>query len=357
MRCKEVKRLIDKKAEINEAMTAHIKTCPECARALEAASLMQKSLKTRSDTKISETTPLFMIRQQIEKLTKRQTGKVSIMAKIKSNIKTRPKLITGFGVALIAIFVLTIIPFSYTVTVGYDLEVKDLDDTYEQAKENYVKALDVLGYEKSEFKKVRDKYVVTNLPNERAVLEASYALSAVTGYSGEADVNPVRVKKAATLYAQAKDVYVSTREKEKGAKVLSPEVMSRIKIDIEGQTDEEIKRTILAKLEELGLEGVDIMIRSSGNKGDRFVGEIKAYKDSEEFYTISVVLKDIDDLDVLEFRKALEVELDVEGKSDEEIETMLKERFDKNGYRDVEIRVETDENGRKRAVVKLKEVE
>jgi len=129
MRCPDVKRRIDAGTEeFDQEMIEHLQTCPGCTRALQAARAMRGVFSTIADD--ITVPPLAVVRKRVEHLAQNEAQKSiveKIMAHLSRQYQARPRLITGFGLALVAFLFVTLVPFSYEQAVGDKITIDSAD--------------------------------------------------------------------------------------------------------------------------------------------------------------------------------------------------------------------------------------
>jgi hypothetical protein len=141
-----------------------------------------------------------------------------IMSNIKEQAGHRPRLIISCGLAAAILIVLTLVPFSYNQTVGFNLALCCADSTRTELRETLEADLIASGYDQARVKydSARDCYRLTveNLPSEAAAEYVSQALAMVVEDELDAEIKKVTEKKAATFYAQARDLIKRVEKKE-----------------------------------------------------------------------------------------------------------------------------------------------
>ncbi len=119
----------------NQAVLEHLLSCPACysvaTREFDAESLLSQALsntkKSLDSATDSTTTPLHFLRTRVEErlddaqANAYQLQRNSIMSKIFSQFKNRSRLSIGLALATVALLAVTVIPFRYQDTIGYEV--------------------------------------------------------------------------------------------------------------------------------------------------------------------------------------------------------------------------------------------
>jgi len=339
MRCKEAKRRISESdGRLDRELLEHISECPSCARAAEAAGILKRAFTAARENELSFSTPFEKIHHRIESEAAEKKGKVAIMAKIKRQLGARPALVTGFGLAIIAFLFVTLVPFSYTKTVGYNLTCPKPEGEYQISADKYKAALETLGFTDVNVKVADAYYEVANLQSRDAARQAALTYAALTGSEDEAEIKPVRKKVSGSLYAQAKENYISMSVEDGKAK---------ISIDVSGKIDEEIKQAILDKLAAAGWTDADVQV-STNPDGNRQIRVHMASPNEEREAMLEVKMGDsAEDISMNFGMAGAEIEIDTEGKSDEEIRHEVIEKLKERGIINPEVEIITNPDGQR----------
>jgi hypothetical protein len=343
MRCKEVKRRISESdGRLDRELLEHISECPSCARAAEAAGILKHAFTAARENELKLSTPFENIRVRIESQAAEKRGKVAIMARFKRQLGARPALVTGFGLAIIAFLFVTLVPFSYTKTIGYNLTCPRPEGESNISADTYEAALETLGFSDVYVQAKEDYYEVANLKSHNAAKQAALTYAALTGSEDEAEIKPVRKKVSGSLYAQAKENYIGLKTKE-----------GTISIEVSGKTDEEIKQAILAKLAAEGWNDADVQV-STDEEGQKWIRIHMGKPDEEREAMLQFNLGESDEDIVLNLgTAATEFEIDIKGKIDEEIRREIVEKLEKRGIIAPEVKIITDSDGQKEIIIKI----
>lgn len=334
MRCKEVILLISESAgKPDREVAEHLKACPACARAAEAAGVLERVLQTAREQDNVPVTPIADIREKIEALVVergRKTREESLMAKLKNQINTRPALVTGLGLAVAVFLFITLVPFSYTQTVGYDLVFSGIKPEVDVAavRGEIENAIAALGYNNVVVDIGPEECVILNLPSWRATREATIAFAGITGFTGEAIVKPVLEMVSGSLYAQVMAKY-------------------RIDVDTEGKSDEELAEEIRLKLISEGAVDPVVTVSTAGGECSISVNMGEEAEGESRREMIEIRLGDSGDIS---FGAPCDLDIEqieAEGKTDAEIKAEIESRLAEQGQTGAKVEVTTDAEGKR----------
>lgn len=339
MRCKEAKRRISESdGGLDRELLEHISECSSCARAAEAAGILKHAFTAARENELNLSTPFEKIRHRIESEAAEKKRKVAFMAKIKRQLGARPALVTGFGLAILAFLFVTLVPFSYTKTVGYNLTCPKPEGEYQISAEKYEAALETLGFNEVYVQAKEDYYEVANLQSRDAAKQAALTYAALTGSEDEPEIKPVRKKVSGSLYAQAKENYINMAIKTDE---------QTISLEVSGKTDEEIKQAILDKLIAAGWTDADVQV-STDSEGLKQIRVQMGTPNEEREAMLELNMGDSAGAINLNLgMDGNELEIDTEGKTDEEIRQEVIQRLQEQGITDPEVEIITDPDGQK----------
>jgi hypothetical protein len=342
MRCKEAIRLINNTADRSETTTwppellEHINNCPDCARAFKAISILNDSLKSEKEKPI-QTTPMAEIRNRIAARIEKKK-KESIMSVMKNHVNRRSGLVTSLSLAVIVFLLITVVPFSYTTTVGYDMVYTGLNGLNIEAGQ-LEQALAALGYENAAVEYNGDNCLITNLPNKQAALETAIAFKAITGSIIEPDMKPIMATVSGSLYAQVKDKI-------------------KVEVNTDGKTNDEIANDIRLKLTQFYTNPVvTVTTVGEGRKITITAGDTTAESGSGPAIAqrIELILNSDGDISFetpgQPDPRALEI--DTKGKTDEEIKAEVEAKLAEQGEEGADVQVTTNADGKHEIRVKL----
>lgn len=117
-------------AEDND-LKKHLRSCHECAAFAAAEMTLCRDLATAGVDDNSGDVPLSALKTRVEaRALPRQTNKtkeIPLMSAAIKYIRKRPRLGATFGVALAVMAFITLIPFSFENTVGYEVAIAGVD--------------------------------------------------------------------------------------------------------------------------------------------------------------------------------------------------------------------------------------
>ncbi len=135
MRCFEARRRLNEitSADADAELLRHIEECPACARLAEAERLMATAFLKASDVDALALPTLEHLRQGVDsrlRLAQRTAIKEpTLMDTIKQQVRSRSRLGIGLGIALATFFFLTLIPFAFEKTIGYEVAFAGVDES------------------------------------------------------------------------------------------------------------------------------------------------------------------------------------------------------------------------------------
>jgi len=115
----------------DKELMEHLDSCSACASLAEAAKLLERDFETgrTGDTEggLSFSDLRARVEDTIDKgdtITNRENG---IMHKIANSVKSRPRLGISVGLAVILLAFLTLVPFKFEKTIGYEVAIAGVD--------------------------------------------------------------------------------------------------------------------------------------------------------------------------------------------------------------------------------------
>ncbi|MBU0985391.1 MAG: T9SS type A sorting domain-containing protein [candidate division Zixibacteria bacterium] len=137
MRCHEIrKRLSDLSAanvtEIDDsALTDHLKNCDRCAAFARAELALRRDLNGRAAEDLSDGMPLSVLKTRVEAranlTSKPRIQELRIMTAFTNQLKQRPRISATLALALVALLIMTLIPFTFDDTIGYEVAFAGVD--------------------------------------------------------------------------------------------------------------------------------------------------------------------------------------------------------------------------------------
>jgi hypothetical protein len=346
MRCKEAIRLINKltgrsdNTALPPELLEHINNCPDCASAFKAITILNDSLKSEKEKPI-QTTSMAEIRNRIAARIEKKK-KESIMSIMKNQVNRRSGLVTGLSLAVIVFLLITLVPFSYTTTVGYDLVYTGLNNLNIEPTQ-LERALAALGYENAAVEYNGDNCLITDLPSKQAALETAIAFKAITGSIIEPEMKPIMATVSGSLYAQVKDKI-------------------KIEVNTDGKTNDEIANEIRLKLTQIYTNPVvTVTTVDDGRKITITAGDSTLAPDGgvAEAKRIELILNSDGDIsfDTPTAPDAQGLEIDTEGKTDAEIKAEVEAKLAEQGEEGAEVDVTTNAEGKHEIRIKLEKHE
>lgn len=328
-------------------LARHLEACPACARAARAAKIIDGAFKAAASGPEESVTPFAVLRSRIEQKTAKNQKEFSLMEKAQNIFSMRPKLYAGLGVAVAVFLFLTLVPFSYTITTGFEAVAENVLQSQMISAERLVSAMNTLGYENASVKLTRSpegyNYRVGNLPDWTAGRQAAAVLAALTG-APDVQVVPTREKVSGSLYARATDDRVHI-----------------IEISTNGGTEEQIEQDIAAQLTAAGFLSpqVDVTITADGITQISLSGERSTNDGNGQGEdVIEINIKGTDDMsfEVPAMDSPPALNIDTEGKTDAQIKAEVEAKLAAQGITGAVVEIETGPDGQKKVKI-TREVE
>jgi hypothetical protein len=349
MRCREVKRRLNNGRELTAEMEEHLRECAGCAAAARAAGDLARAFRMAKTADNLPATPLATVREKVARPEQEQYQKESrFMSTLREQFSRRPRFSTGLVVAVVVILFVTLVPFSYDRTVGYEVAFNGVTASGDYTQ-TLPAALKVLGYESASVNVTQEagkvNYTIGNLPSRVAAKEAAAVFAVLTGSKAQPQINAVTETVSGSLYAQVRDGII------------------RIEIDSAGKSDSEIASEIEARLADYGFNDTQVQVNTSPD-GQRqmsiFIGDADAESGKETEQTIELKMNSGDDqnvsfevgagLDDSEMQQIIEDNKDM---SDSELESLLESKFAEKGIPDANVTVTTRADGKREVQVDL----
>jgi hypothetical protein len=207
----------------------HIRSCPSCSRAVEALEILQEFMVKSKDN--PEFIEFDKVRNNVISTRESQTALEKIIMTIKNQYIARPKLITGLSLAVIMFLVVTLVPFGYQETIGYNIALCCVEPENAISEEVLETALTVAGYVKAEVELSEQnenaRLSITNLPDEPTARHLAATVSEFVQAEIEPKISEIKDNKKSTLYKkavkyyqEAKTQYAQADESYKDAKTI-----------------------------------------------------------------------------------------------------------------------------------------
>jgi hypothetical protein len=244
-----------------------MQSCPDCARAAEAARILDGALK--AVYREENTEPFAALRARVESAAAGRGIKERIMDQVKDQIQARPKLFAGLGLAAAAILIFTLIPVSYTHTAGYRVSIPGVDADAAISPGLVTAAMSTIGYGDVSVEVTprggSSDYTFSNLPSEREARDLGSAFALLTGSERKPRVDPVRVALSLPLYAWAAEKVRPAREEpvklrfHGGKIIINSRDILKLLTSLE-LTDMEVQKELEKILMEDGGEDLDVHV-------------------------------------------------------------------------------------------------
>ncbi|UCD62845.1 MAG: hypothetical protein JSW34_08750 [Candidatus Zixiibacteriota bacterium] len=252
MRCEDARQwMADNPGKHDRRVAEHVSACPSCARFAEADRLVGRMFRLAAS---EEAVPSFeQTRSLINARISGQTIWEKIMLPIKDQYLARPRFTAGLCLAVITVLFITLVPFSVTRTVAYQVSLSNVDARAVASSELVTTALLTAGLEDlritSAYDEVNGEYEISGIPSEIEAREIAEAVRVVVSPKVRIAVKPVVRSVSATIYAQVADK-VKPREVapvrvrfEDGQLVIGKTSLTAL-LRATGLTDEEVQAEI-----------------------------------------------------------------------------------------------------------------
>jgi hypothetical protein len=318
--------------EGDKNLLEHLGKCPECAAYAEAISVMTDALASEKEAHDTGATPMPLIRSRLESLMKEKAKKEnSTMAAIKKQINRRPRLIAGMGLAVTAFLFLTLVPFSYTKTIGYEVVFEGVDHAGMMPADRLENALSKLGFNDLSLD-CRDDYCrLALLPTRDRARMAAAAFKRLVEIDATPSVKAVTRTVSGSLYAQAL------------------EKRRKIEINTEGKSQAEIENEIRQKLMDAGFDNpvVTVTTDADGQVKISVSAESTSSDDSTEKVLELEMKSDSGVFDFETLDPESKIEIETEGLTNQEIEDKIKAKLAAEGKEGAKVEVTTMPDGRR----------
>jgi hypothetical protein len=308
-------------------------------RKLEAEHILDQSLAAARRETPAPASEFSTLRAQLElRATRQPTRGNSIMSEIRHIGTGRPRLSFAVVTAVVAFAFITLVPFEYQRTVGYEATFVGIDLAQPVSPGHLSSVLKTLGYENVDVNFVMGpgeaRCVITGLPSRHAVQEASAVLAGMIGFDGEPSVTPMIETVSGSLFAQVQ------------SELNLDNLLENAGFDFKGKTDEEIKAMILERLAAQGCTDAAVTVdhsdtTPSGEPGLRI--RVRVGKSDTDPALCPLDSVGLDDIDVQD-----------KTKTDAEIKALIEQRLAGQGITDAQVSVTTDADGRRVAQITMK---
>ncbi|MFH2036096.1 MAG: hypothetical protein ABIJ45_06805 [Candidatus Zixiibacteriota bacterium] len=331
MNCKDVKKKIRRDVVISSEIMEHFKSCPSCAQMAQSSLLLQDILKSHN-----ETYPVTPIEELITKIEKLALPKETFMSKVKEQIDNRPKLIYGMGFAIFLFLFITLVPFSYKINAGYDLIVGN-DQQIEISREQIDLIIFKIGLNDIGIEHSGNQLIFTGLSEKQDAIKIATALDIILQNKFEYKINPVYNTISGSLYAQVKDKI-------------------KVNVESEGKTLEQMAQEIEEQLSKFYSAVNAIVVEEDGNRRIQVrVSKEEDGKKNEQLFELYIEAEPDEDItfEISTLAKANKLDIDMEGKSDDEIISEVKAKLEEQGQPDADVTITTNQDGKREINIKV----
>jgi len=345
MDCRKAKQRLNKSGAFSDKeFLEHLESCPDCTREANAARLLDKSFQTVGQEYENEATPLSTIQSKVtEKIKNDLKKEIGIMTQIKNEVSRRPKLVAGLALAITVFLFITLVPFSYTRIVGYDVAFSDVGELEKEQLRQIDNGLSALGFNNISINGSNSSISITGLPTRAAAEEVTILINSIIGKAINSQIKAITETVSGSLYAQA-------LEKKR-----------TIEINARGKSSDEIREEIRRKLIAEGFSDPEVFIEIVG---DSVIDISVKMSDTDTKNTTEGVLElkisaDTDSFEMPVMEKVSdELKIDMEGKTDAEIKAEIEEKLAREGKEGAKVEVITRPDGQKEIRIEIeKEIE
>lgn len=255
------------------------------------------------------------------------------MSALSYMVTVRRKLSLAVVSSALVFAFLTLVPFEYQRTMGYDATFSGIDVERCVDPVHLTGVLKTLGYENVVVNLVVDagkaSLAIKKLPTRYAIREVTGVLAGITGYEGEPIVLPVLTTVSGSLYAQVK----------------SELALDDFDLEIEGKSDEEIKAMVLEQLKERGWANAVVNVErlaTSTSEDPKIKITIRVGESGADVPKCKIADFDIGDIDIHDMSK-----------TDVEITALIEQRLLAKGITDAKVSVTTNADGKRSAKIAL----
>lgn len=219
-----------------------------------AERILNGSFETVRQAQTDNTTPLSFLKTRLQAQAAQQVSrKDSAMSRAAQILKARPRIGLTAIIVVAIILGVTLVPFSYTRTVGYTVAFTDTENQIKADPNELANAMASLGltdvWANYNSDGLQTVWTLSNLPDETAANTAAITFKHLTGTNLEPTIEPVRKEVSGTLYAQV------------------VEELQTLTIFAGGGSPEEIEAQIRAQLVAAGFEPGNIHVITNEEDG------------------------------------------------------------------------------------------
>jgi hypothetical protein len=283
MRCSEARqRLIESCGAVSDGaddrdLRRHLKTCPDCALFAQAERALRGDLGAATADDNTDNIPLSALKTRVEAKAAEKTIWRRIMSQIENQLNTRPRLLAGLGIALVAFLFVTLVPFSTTHIVGYNVSLAGVDPESKISPNLLAAAITAIGYENASVTlastEESNDYTITNLPTEEEARAIASAFADAIDYEGEAEIEAVVQVSEEPLYVQVAGIVKRVETEplkiqfKEGKIIIDGEEVAGT-LQSRSTSDEDVKIKIEKLLDGLGVDDADVFVESTTDSVD-----------------------------------------------------------------------------------------
>ena len=207
MRCDEVQNRIDRGAlSADDAqLRDHLAGCKSCAKAAEASGMLVNLLTAAAMDDSEAMTSLEFQRARVEERLARGSQRIAMTRRGWAG-RHKPALITGLAVVAVCL-VLSLVPFTSYITIGYDLKLAGVDRDLATDDEAMCGILHGLGLVEAsvdvEGCDTTCNLSILDLKTEREAFLVVGAIATRNGFDLTSDITPIRAQRSASFWQQA----------------------------------------------------------------------------------------------------------------------------------------------------------
>ncbi|MCP4583600.1 MAG: hypothetical protein GY839_18480 [candidate division Zixibacteria bacterium] len=342
MRCREAKRRLNSAGEHDVELIEHLNNCLSCAREAQMMAVLDSVLTSSRERADYPETPFSDIRG---KVISRSAGEIdkekSLMSKIKAEITSHPRFSFGMALTVLVFAFILLVPFSYNKTVGYNLEISSVKADDSLKPESLSQVIAKLGYKDSGRVMLiaepdNKRLILTNIPTEQAARDVVIAVETTNGQDYAFSITPVVEKVANNLYTRVKDGIVT------------------FKIEGEGKSDDEIGEEIWTVLKQEGINTSVVAVRTDPNGTRDIFIDINDSTDNQMSQSqLEFVTESGDILFSLGESEKVNLNIETEGKTVEEIEAEIREQLKEKNLGNTIIEVIENPDGKHEIILKI----
>ena len=156
MRCHEAKRRIVESygsqsgGRQDEGLQDHLRHCRDCAAFAGAESMLQRDLRLVTVRDDTDEIPFSLLRTRVEaraRLSAQESKEKDLMNTLANQIKRRPRLGISLAMAVVVLAFVTLVPFKFERTIGYDVAIAGVDKNLAMDSQKVSELLAALGLE------------------------------------------------------------------------------------------------------------------------------------------------------------------------------------------------------------------